>query len=425
MAARCATQPAFPFWGRGKQSIVLDLHDADDLRVARDLARGADVVIETFRPGVVERLGLGYDDLAPDNPGLVYASVTAFGRTGPLAGVKGYEGLVMARLGGHDAMGVIVDRPGPAFCARAVRRVERRADRAARHPRRALRARAQRPRATRRHDAGAGLRRPRHLERDHPPHRPPVPGGVHRRRRWPTRAPSVPNNPLFFRLAGRAVGRRPLDAVLADHAAAVLARSCASLELDWMFDDPKWSTRPRLRRRRPALEYFELHAGRGPRRRPPPSGRRCSTASPTCGPRSSATAASCSTTRRCCTTDRSSTVDDPALGAVRQPGPMVQHVARRPAAVDRSAPDARRSTARRRARRAVRPHRDLCTVSALEAGRRRAAARRRHRASSWARTTPRPTARRCSPTSARASSRSSSSTATRSATSSRSPRSAR
>ena len=57
-------------------------------------------MIETFRPGVVERLGFGYDDLAPANPGLVYASVTAFGRSGPLAGVKGYEGLVMARLGG-------------------------------------------------------------------------------------------------------------------------------------------------------------------------------------------------------------------------------------------------------------------------------------------------------------------------------------
>ena len=85
---------------RGKQSIVLDLHDADDLRVARELARGADVVIETFRPGVVERLGLGYDDLAADNPGLVFASVTAFGRTGRL---RGREGLRRARDGAASA----------------------------------------------------------------------------------------------------------------------------------------------------------------------------------------------------------------------------------------------------------------------------------------------------------------------------------
>ena len=67
------SQPAFPFWARGKQSMVLDLHDADDLRVAQQLARGTDVVIETFRPGVVERLGLGYDDLAADKPRLVFA----------------------------------------------------------------------------------------------------------------------------------------------------------------------------------------------------------------------------------------------------------------------------------------------------------------------------------------------------------------
>src|SRR5262245_27003687 len=109
-------EPAFPFWGRGKRSIVLDLHDPHDADVARALAGSADVVIETFRPGVVERFGLGYEALAAVNPRLVYASVSAFGRTGELANAKGYEGLVMARLAGHDSMGVIVERPGPAFC---------------------------------------------------------------------------------------------------------------------------------------------------------------------------------------------------------------------------------------------------------------------------------------------------------------------
>src|ERR1700755_2040222 len=72
------SQPAFPFRGRNKRSIALDLHDADAPAVARSLAARADVVIETFRPGVVERFGLGYDDLAAVNPGLVFASVTAF-----------------------------------------------------------------------------------------------------------------------------------------------------------------------------------------------------------------------------------------------------------------------------------------------------------------------------------------------------------
>ncbi len=116
--------PGFPFIARGKRSIVLDLRAADDHETARALALGADVVIETFRPGVAERLGLGYDDLALDNPGLVYGSVTAFGRTGPYAGAKGYEALVMARLGALHVSGTMVAREGPAhvsvpFCSYA------------------------------------------------------------------------------------------------------------------------------------------------------------------------------------------------------------------------------------------------------------------------------------------------------------------
>jgi crotonobetainyl-CoA:carnitine CoA-transferase CaiB-like acyl-CoA transferase len=96
-------QPSFPFLARGKRSVVLDLRKADDVATARELAANADVLIETCRPGVVERLGLGYDDLAETNPGLVYASITGFGRQGPYANVKGYEGLVAAKLGVNAA----------------------------------------------------------------------------------------------------------------------------------------------------------------------------------------------------------------------------------------------------------------------------------------------------------------------------------
>lgn len=114
--------PGFPFVARAKRSIVLDLQDAGDLATARSLAAGADVVIETFRPGVAERLGIGYDELRQTNPGIVYGSVTAFGRTGPYAGAKGYEALVMARLGALSVSGNMVSRPGPAhvsvpFCS--------------------------------------------------------------------------------------------------------------------------------------------------------------------------------------------------------------------------------------------------------------------------------------------------------------------
>jgi crotonobetainyl-CoA:carnitine CoA-transferase CaiB-like acyl-CoA transferase len=107
-------QPGYPFLARGKKSIVLDLHAEGDAAVAAAMAAGADVVIETFRPGVMERLGLGYEDLWAANPGLIFGSVTGFGRTGPYAAAKGYEALVMARIGALSASGGMVTRPGPA-----------------------------------------------------------------------------------------------------------------------------------------------------------------------------------------------------------------------------------------------------------------------------------------------------------------------
>jgi crotonobetainyl-CoA:carnitine CoA-transferase CaiB-like acyl-CoA transferase len=116
------SQPSYPFIARGKQSIVLDLQDEGDRAVARSLALGADALVETFRPGVVERLGLGYEQLAAENPRLIYGSVTAFGRSGPYASVKGYEALVMARVGALTVSGGMVTREGPAhvsvpFCS--------------------------------------------------------------------------------------------------------------------------------------------------------------------------------------------------------------------------------------------------------------------------------------------------------------------
>jgi crotonobetainyl-CoA:carnitine CoA-transferase CaiB-like acyl-CoA transferase len=84
---------------RNKRSVVLDLHDPDDLAEARRLALAADVVVENFRPGLIDELGLGYEELAAENPRLVYCSVTGFGRSGAGAGLPGYDLLVQA-LGG-------------------------------------------------------------------------------------------------------------------------------------------------------------------------------------------------------------------------------------------------------------------------------------------------------------------------------------
>jgi crotonobetainyl-CoA:carnitine CoA-transferase CaiB-like acyl-CoA transferase len=90
---------AAPFYLRGKKSVVLDLHDPSDLAVAVGLASGADVVIEAFGAGAADRLGVGYDELAETNPGLVYASITGFGHSGPFAHLKAYEAVVMAKTG--------------------------------------------------------------------------------------------------------------------------------------------------------------------------------------------------------------------------------------------------------------------------------------------------------------------------------------
>jgi crotonobetainyl-CoA:carnitine CoA-transferase CaiB-like acyl-CoA transferase len=109
------SQAAYPFWARGKKSIVLDLSDSTDLDLAHGLAADADVLIETWRPGVAEAKGLGYESLAVDNPGLVFGSVTGFGRSGPLRDVKGYEGIIMAKMGALKTLRGMAPRPGPAF----------------------------------------------------------------------------------------------------------------------------------------------------------------------------------------------------------------------------------------------------------------------------------------------------------------------
>lgn len=109
--------PAFPFVARGKRSVALDLRAADDVRRATELAAAADVVVETFRPGVADSLGLGHHALRSRNPRLVHTSITGFPGEGPYAHVQGYEGLVMAKIGGSDVLSHMAPRPGPAFAS--------------------------------------------------------------------------------------------------------------------------------------------------------------------------------------------------------------------------------------------------------------------------------------------------------------------
>ncbi|HEX3974706.1 MAG TPA: CoA transferase [Solirubrobacteraceae bacterium] len=83
---------------RNKHSVVLDLTDGHDLGRARELAGAADVVVENFRPDVMDKLGLGYEQISTGNPRLIFCSITGFG-SGPGAELPGYDLLVQA-LGG-------------------------------------------------------------------------------------------------------------------------------------------------------------------------------------------------------------------------------------------------------------------------------------------------------------------------------------
>jgi crotonobetainyl-CoA:carnitine CoA-transferase CaiB-like acyl-CoA transferase len=81
---------------RNKRTLVADLREQADRERVQQLAASADIVVENFRPGVAERLGVGYDDLRPANPGLVYCSITAFGDAPQARALPGYDLLVQA-----------------------------------------------------------------------------------------------------------------------------------------------------------------------------------------------------------------------------------------------------------------------------------------------------------------------------------------
>jgi CoA:oxalate CoA-transferase len=102
--------PAAQYRDRNKLGVTLDLKTPAGVELFRELVRHADVVSENFSVGTMERLGLGYDDLRRVNPRLVYASITAFGQTGPYAPQRGYDMLAQA-ISGY--MSITGDPDGP------------------------------------------------------------------------------------------------------------------------------------------------------------------------------------------------------------------------------------------------------------------------------------------------------------------------
>ena len=84
---------------RNKESVALNLKEERDKSALLRLAKGADVAIENFRPGVADRLGAGYKDLSAANPGLIYVSISGFGQNGPLRDKPGYDLVAQAMSG--------------------------------------------------------------------------------------------------------------------------------------------------------------------------------------------------------------------------------------------------------------------------------------------------------------------------------------
>jgi crotonobetainyl-CoA:carnitine CoA-transferase CaiB-like acyl-CoA transferase len=84
---------------RGKRSLVVDLKSEQGVAVLKKLAETADVVIQNFRPGAVERLGIGYEDLKKVNPQLIYVSISGYGPDGPDSGHRVYDNVIQAASG--------------------------------------------------------------------------------------------------------------------------------------------------------------------------------------------------------------------------------------------------------------------------------------------------------------------------------------
>ncbi|MFT5510494.1 MAG: crotonobetainyl-CoA:carnitine CoA-transferase CaiB-like acyl-CoA transferase [Hyphomicrobiaceae bacterium] len=114
-----AYAPTFCAVNGNKRDIELDLKDPKAIEIVKRLAKKADIVAENFRPGVMDRLGIGYEALSEINPKLIYCGVSGFGREGPYANTPSYDGRIQATSGimsitGHEDS--VPTRAGFAVC---------------------------------------------------------------------------------------------------------------------------------------------------------------------------------------------------------------------------------------------------------------------------------------------------------------------
>jgi len=100
----------FTQWNRGKKSVTLDLRKPEARKIALDIAKKSDVIVENFKPGMMKAWGLSYDDVKAVNPRAVYASLSGFGQTGPYSPMMAYDFAVVA-MGGLTGMNGEPDKP--------------------------------------------------------------------------------------------------------------------------------------------------------------------------------------------------------------------------------------------------------------------------------------------------------------------------
>ena len=110
--------PAFRVWNRGKRKLTLNLRTREGVETALELASRADVMIESWRAGVADGIGVGYEAVKERNPGVIYCSISSFGEKGPLKGLPGYEGIAAAASGIMTEQAGV--RPGPVFVSSPV-----------------------------------------------------------------------------------------------------------------------------------------------------------------------------------------------------------------------------------------------------------------------------------------------------------------
>jgi crotonobetainyl-CoA:carnitine CoA-transferase CaiB-like acyl-CoA transferase len=101
-----------PSMNRNKRGLAVDLRTAGGRHVLMRLVRKADVFMEAFVPGVIDRLGFGWETVSKENPRLVYASISGYGQTGPYSSRAGYDPCIQAEIGLMDA----TDPAGGEMC---------------------------------------------------------------------------------------------------------------------------------------------------------------------------------------------------------------------------------------------------------------------------------------------------------------------